>query len=293
MKRLFITGGSGLLGSKFRDILGEKYELITTHHLNPGKNSISFDLNDEKDVFKKITSLNPDLVIHAAALTDVDFCEDHHSEAWEVNAQGTGNIVNACEKTESKLIYVSTDFVFNGKKGMYTEEDETDTLGYYAYTKLKGEEFVQNSDLNYAIARVSVLYGWNRKMNFVTWVIDELRNGKIINIVTDQYNSPTLADNAAEAIIKMFEKDKRGIYHTAGSERVSRYDFALRIAQVFGLNQDLIQPIKSDDLIQKALRPRDSSLSVEKIQKDLDIKMLNTKEGLEKMKKEEDEKVIK
>lgn len=292
MKRLFITGGSGLLGSKFGNIRGEKYELITTYHSNPGENSILFDLTDEKDVYRKITSLNPDAVIHGAALTDVDYCEDHRSEAWDVNAQGTENIVKSCEKTESKLIYVSTDFVFNGKKGMYAEEDETDPLGYYAYTKLKGEEFVQNSDLNYAIARVSVLYGWHRKMNYVTWVIDQLKNGNPINIVTDQYNSPTLADNAAEAIIKMFEKDVKGIYHTAGSERVSRYDFARNIAEVFSLNQDLIRPISSDDLIQKALRPRDSSLSVEKIQKDLDIKMLNTKEGLERMKKE-DEKVIK
>ena len=286
MKRLFITGGSGLLGSKFRYIAGSKYEIVTTHHNNPGENSVSFDITDENDVMDKITSLNPDAVIHAAALTNVDYCEDHPEEAWNVNAKGTDNIAKACEKTGSKLIYVSTDFVFDGERGMYSEEDKTNPLGYYASTKLEGEEFIRHyDDLNYAIARVSVLYGWHTRMNFVTWVIDELKNGNEINIVTDQYNSPTLADNAAEAMIKIFERDKTGIYHTVGDERINRFDFARNIAEVFDLDSSLINPTKSTNFVQKAKRPKDSSLNVEKVQRDLGIKMLNTTEGLNYMKK--------
>ncbi|AEG17590.1 dTDP-4-dehydrorhamnose reductase [Methanobacterium paludis] len=286
MKRLFITGGSGLLGSKFKYIAGSKYEIVTTHHKNPGENSVLFDITDENDVMNKITSLNPDAVIHAAALTNVDYCEDHPKEAWNVNAKGTDNIAKACEKTGSKLTYVSTDFVFDGERGMYSEEDKTNPLGYYASTKLEGEEFIrQYDDLNYAIARVSVLYGWHTRMNFVTWVIDELKNGNEINIVTDQYNSPTLADNAAEAMIKIFEKDKTGIYHTVGDERINRFDFARNIAEVFDLDSSLINPTKSTNFVQKAKRPKDSSLNVEKVQRDLGIKMLNTTEGLNYMKK--------
>lgn len=284
MKRLFVTGGSGLLGSKFLDI-NEGYEIILTHHKNPDETSIFLDVTNQEDVLEKIISINPDAVIHSAALTDVDYCEDHKKEAWDVNAKGTENIVKACEKTDSKLIYVSTDFVFDGEKGMYSEEDETNPLNHYALTKLKGEEFVQNSNLNYAIARVSVLYGWHERMNFVTWAIGELKEKRQINIVTDQYNSPTFADNAARALIKIFDKNKEGVYHVAGNERISRFDFAKNIAEIFNMNENLINPIKSNDLVQKAKRPRDSSLCVEKAQRELGIKLLSTKEGLEEMKK--------
>jgi dTDP-4-dehydrorhamnose reductase len=286
MKRLFITGGSGLLGSKFQYVAGDTHEIITTYHKNPGENSVQFDVTNEKDVAEKITSLNPDAVVHAAALTNVDYCEDHPDEAWNINAKGTDNVAKACEKVGSKLVYVSTDFVFDGERGMYREDDETNPLGHYARTKLEGENFLkEHHDLNYAVARVSVLYGWHTRMNFVTWVINELKNGNEINIVTDQYNSPTLADNAAEAMIKIIEMDKTGVYHTVGDERINRFDFAVNIAEVFDLDSSLINPIKSTNFVQKAKRPKDSSLNVEKVQKDLGIKMLNTKEGLKYMKK--------
>ncbi|MGZ7049167.1 MAG: dTDP-4-dehydrorhamnose reductase [Methanobacterium sp.] len=281
---IFVTGGSGLLGSKFtRDYFN--YDIIRTFNANPENKCISLNITDEKDTLNKIRSANPDLVIHSAALTNVDYCEDHRREAFEINVKGTQNIVKACEKVGSKLIYVSTDFVFDGEKGMYEEGDKTNPLGYYALTKLQGEESVQNSVLDYAITRLSVSYGFHRRSNFVTWVIDELKDGNEINVVTDQYNSPTLADNVTEAIIKIFEKDKEGIYHTSGSERINRFDFAKNIAEVFNLDKGLINPIKSNKFVQKAKRPKDSSLCVEKAEKDLKMKMLNTLEGLNEMKK--------
>jgi dTDP-4-dehydrorhamnose reductase len=284
MERLFITGGSGLLGSKFITITGD-YEIITTYNTNPKDNAVKLDITREDDVLAKIETLNPDLVIHSAALTNVDYCEDHQEEADKINSQGTLNLVKACKKTDSKLIYVSTDFVFDGKKGMYSEDEKTNPLSYYAKSKLKGEEYIQNSDLDYAIARVSVLYGWHTNFNFVTWVINELKAGNEINIVTDEYNSPTLADNAAEAILNIYSKDKGGIYHIAGDERINRFDFAKNIASVFELDETLINPILSEELIRSAPRPMDSSLSVEKARNNLDIKLLNTKDGLKEMKK--------
>lgn len=284
-KLIFVTGGSGLLGSRFNKDSFEKYDIIKTFNRNPENNCISLDITDQSDVLAKIESINPDLVIHSAALTNVDYCEDHQSEAYKINVKGTENIVKACEKIDCKLIYVSTDFVFDGKKGLYDEDDKTNPLGYYALTKLQGEEAIQNSNLNYAITRVSVLYGWHRRPNFVTWVINELKSENEINVVTDQYNSPTFADNAAEAIIKIFKKNKEGIYHIAGGERISRFDFAKDIAEVFDLDKNLINPVKSSKFVQKAKRPMDSSLSVEKAMKDLNIKMLNTLEGLNEMKK--------
>lgn len=284
-KLIFVTGGSGLLGSKFNKDSFEEYNITKTFNRNPENNCISLDITNHSDVLAKLKSSNPDLIIHSAALTNVDYCEDHQNEAYEINVKGTENIVKACEKIDCKLIYVSTDFVFDGKKGMYCEDEKTNPLGYYALTKLQGEEVVQNSNLNYAISRTSVLYGWHRQANFVTWVINELKSENEINIVTDHYNSPTFADNAADAMIKIFEKDKEGIYHIAGDERISRFDFAKNIAEVFNLDKNLINPIKSSEFIQKAKRPKDSSLSVEKARKDLKIKMLNTLEGLKEMKK--------
>lgn len=284
MKRLFITGGSGLLGSRFSKFTDE-YEVTTTYNKNPKEHSVKLDITDEKDVLNKIKSLSPDLVVHSAALTNVDYCEDHQEEAYRINAQGTLNMVKACEKIDSKLIYVSTDFVFDGTEGSYKETDKTNPISYYGLSKLKGEEFVQESDIKSAIARVSVLYGWHENFNYVMWVIDELKKGNNINIVTDEYNSPTYAENAAEAILKIFSKNKEGIYHIAGDERINRFDFAKNIARVFELDETLINPIKSEDLIRKARRPLDSSLSVEKAKNDLNFKFFKTTEGLKEMKK--------
>lgn len=284
MKRLFITGGSGLLGSRFSKFTDE-YEVTTTYNKNPKEHSVKLDITDEKDVLNKIESLSPDLVVHPAALTNVDYCEDHKEEAYKINAQGTLNMVKACEKIDSKLIYVSTDFVFDGTEGSYKETDKTNPISYYGLSKLKGEEFVQESDIKSAIVRVSVLYGWHENFNYVMWVIDELKKGNNINIVTDEYNSPTYAENAAEAILKIFSKNKEGIYHIAGDERINRFDFAKNIARVFELDETLINPIKSEDLIRKARRPLDSSLSVEKAKNDLNFKFFKTTEGLKEMKK--------
>lgn len=284
MKRLFITGGSGLLGSRFSKFTDE-YEVTTTYNKNPKEHSVKLDITDEKDVLNKIESLSPDLVVHPAALTNVDYCEDHKEEAYKINAQGTLNMVKACEKIDSKLIYVSTDFVFDGTEGSYKETDKTNPISYYGLSKLKGEEFVQESDIKSAIVRVSVLYGWHENFNYVMWVIDELKKGNNINIVTDEYNSPTYAENAAEAILKIFSKNKEGIYHIAGDERINRFDFAKNIAKVFELDETLINPIKSEDLIRKARRPLDSSLSVEKAKNDLNFKFFKTTEGLKEMKK--------
>lgn len=275
-----------MLGSRFQDLACENYQIISIHHHNPLKDTISLDITKEKEVLDKLTYLNPDVVIHSAALTQVDYCEENHALAWKVNVKGTCNLVNICEKLGARLIYVSTDFVFDGSKGMYSEDDKPNPLNYYAYTKLKGEEIVKKSELEFAIARVSVLYGWHNRTGFVNWVINELQKNHTIKVVDDHYNSPTLANNAALAILRIIEKNKTGIYHTAGSERISRFQLALNIARVFELDETLIKPVSSSELKQKAKRPRDSSLSVNKVRRDLKIRMLDTKKGLKIMKEE-------
>ena len=272
-----------MLGGRIATVADDEYELVLSHNSNPTDNTVKCDITNEDEVKKIIERENPDVVIHCAAMTNVDLCEDEVDLAYRINGDATGYLAKASESVNAKMIYVSTDFVFDGKKGNYKEDDEVNPLGIYAKSKYEGEVQLQKYSSDWAIARVSVLYGWHERPNFTTWVIDELRKDNPINIVTDQINSPTLADNAAEAMFEIAVQDKNGIYHTAGNDLISRYDFTRKVAEVFDLDDNLINPITSDNFVQKAPRPRDSSLNVGKIEKELNFKMESCVESLERM----------
>jgi dTDP-4-dehydrorhamnose reductase len=289
MDKLLVTGASGLLGSKIVGLAREDYEVIPLHNTNSlHPNSLKLDITNQNQVFNLFNKLKPDAAIHTASETNVDKCETEKKLAWEVNVDGTRNIAEACQKSGTKLLYISTDYVFNGKKGNYNEEDEPNPINYYGVTKLEGENQVIQHCKNYAILRTSVLYGWHPwKQNFATWVISELRQNKEITVVEDHYNTPTLADNLAEMAIEAIPKDLQGVYHACGSERIGRYEFARQIARAFDLNQNLTRPIKMEQLTTWiAKRPRDSSLNADKIRSQLEAKPLNITEGLDRMKRE-------
>ena len=276
MRRLLVVG-SGLLGSNLAKIAVNEFTAFTTYNEHPldmeGCKSYYLDITNREDI-TLIQKLNPDYIIHTAALTNVDHCERDKRLAWNINVEGTKHIAEIARKINAKLIYISTDYVFDGNKGMYKEDAPTNPIDYYGETKLEGEKIVKDLG-DCIIVRPSVLYGWNPiKLNFVTWVIQELKKGKEINIVNDQFNSPTLVDNLAELILELIEEEGEGIFHVSGSERINRYDFAIKIAETFDLNNDLIKPITSDQLNWIAKRPMDSSLDVSKIsriKKPLDI----------------------
>jgi len=286
LERILVTGTSGLLGSKIVKLAEQSFDVIPTHHTCPSfKESIKMDMTDSAEVYQVVANTKPDLVLHVAAETGVDKCEKNRDEAWRINAEGTKSIAAACGKLGSKLIYVSTDYVFDGEKGLYVETDRLNPLNYYGWTKLKGEEFVAEYCQNYSIARTSVLYGWHEwKVNFARWVIESLKRKEPIVVVDDHYNSPTLADNLAEVLLELAQADLVGIYHTAGSERISRYNFAVEIAKKFDLDVSLIAPVKMNELkIWIAKRPRDSSLCINKAQKQLKTRFLNIQESLKSM----------
>jgi len=287
MKKLFVTGASGLLGSKIVELAIEGYEVVQLHHTKPlHPNSLKLDITDQKQLFSLFIKLKPDIVIHTASETNVDKCETQKDHAWKINVEGTKNIAIACNKTGTTLVYISTDYVFDGEKGNYTEQDKPNPVNYYGITKLEGENHAIQYCQNHAILRTSVLYGWHPwKQNFVTWIINQLKQYKEITVVEDHYNTPTLADNLAEITIEAIQKDLQGIYHASGSERISRYEFARQIARTFDLNQSLIKPIKMSELTAWiAKRPKDSSLNITKIQKHLKTRPLNITEGLNRMK---------
>lgn len=287
MKRILVTGTSGLLGSKIVGLAEHSFEVIPTHNTQPFfKNSIKMDITDAARVLRVVTRTKPDVVMHVAAETSVDDCEKNKEAAWKANVEGTKNVAVACCEIDARLIYVSTDYVFDGGKGFYVEGDEPKPVNYYGWTKLKGEEFVRENCQHYVIARPSVIYGRHAlKTNFASWVIESLRRGERITVVDDHYNSPTLADNLAEALLEIAEKDLCGVFHTAGSERINRYEFALKIAQDFGLDANLIRPVKMSELrIWMAKRPPDSSLCINKAQKQLETEFLNVHESLKRIK---------
>ncbi len=205
-------------------------------------NFVKLDISGKAQVEEAFKNIKPDVVVHAATLTDVDKCESNKELAWKVNVEGTKNIVEAAKSAGSFLIYISTDYVFSGEKGCYKETDKPDPINYYGLTKLKAEEIVQTQP-EYFIARPSVIYGSTPaagKVNFALWLIETLRKGERVKIVTDQWNTPTLNTNLAEMTLEVIERRLTGIYHMCGATRVSRLEFAEQIADAFGLDKSLI-----------------------------------------------------
>jgi dTDP-4-dehydrorhamnose reductase len=280
-----VTGSSGLLGRRLVGVLRDDYQVVGIDKYVPeGQRDLAVDITQKERTMESIASSAPDVVVHTAAETDVDRCESERDLARRINVEGTANIADACSKVEAKLILVSTDYVFDGKKGNYSETDEPNPISFYGVTKLEAERIVSSTSSNSLIVRTSVLYGWHpTKLNFVTWILKELRERKILKVVNDHINSPTLADNLANAIRKAIELDSRGILHIAGNEKISRFDFAGRIAERFDLDESLLLPVQMRDLNWVARRPRDSSLNVGKAEKELRIELFRVDRGLEEM----------
>jgi dTDP-4-dehydrorhamnose reductase len=286
--KLLITGASGLYGSKLAQLAIERKIEVNScglQDLSAGCNYIKMDITDRALVEKSFRKIRPDVVVHAASLTDVDECELNQKLAWKVNVEGTKNIVDATKNSGSFLIYISTDYVFSGEVGRYTEADKPEPANYYGLTKLKGEEIVK-TQAEYFIARPSVIFGStpaSGKVNYALWLINTLRRGERVKIVTDQWNTPTLNTNLAEMMLEVIERRLTGTYHLCGASRVSRFEFAEMISDAFSLDKCLIEPVESSSFSWPAKRPRDSSLDTAKAQQDLMVKPLELGDALERL----------
>jgi dTDP-4-dehydrorhamnose reductase len=289
--KILVTGASGLLGTKLCQIaLRKNHSVHAAYSQHKPSFGTPFELNilDQTALQQSFKRIQPEAVVHSAALTDVDKCEIDKELASKTNFEATANLANLCNKFGAFLVYVSTDYVFNGEKGMYSEKDPTDPINHYGITKLKGEEAVQTLD-NYCIARGSIIYGSTSatgKTNFALWLLEKLRKKEEAKTVTDQWNSPTLNVNMAEMIVEAVEKRKTGIFHMSGASRLSRIEFAQNLAETFNLDTKYIIPVQSNQMKWVAKRPRDSSLNVEKAEQILTYKPRRIREALEEMKKE-------
>jgi dTDP-4-dehydrorhamnose reductase len=280
-----VTGSSGLFGRRLMGVLRDDHEVVGIDKYVPeGQMDLAVDITQKERVKESIVRSAPDVVVHTAAETDVDRCERERVLARRINVEGTANIADACSGVGAKLILVSTDYVFDGNKGNYSETDEPNPISFYGLTKLEAERITSLTSSNSLIIRTSVLYGWHpTKLNFVTWILKGLRERQILKVVNDHINSPTLADNLADAIQKAIELESKGMLHIAGNERISRFDFARKIAKRFDLDESLLLPVQMKDLNWVARRPRDSSLNVGKAEKELSIELFGVDRGLEEM----------
>ena len=300
MDRLLIIGSTGLVGSKVAVLAGKHgFEAFNTQNARVSElpRSVQLDITNRDATLNLVEKVNPMAIVNTAALHNVDYCETHKEEANRVNVEGPRNLAEAARDSGSRLVHLSTDYVFDGKRGHYSESDNPNPRQYYAKTKLEGEKVVAQLR-NYAIARPSVIYGWNsleatgipsssgKTVNFVMFLLDKLKQKEIVKAVTDQYSSPTFADNLAEALLRLVKLPENGIFHTAGRSCLSRYEFALKIAEIFGYSTSLVRPVLTTEFKQFAERPKNSCLRVEKAEKVLDMTFLTAEEGISEMKRQ-------
>lgn len=277
-RRVLVTGGNGLLGTKTLGLLLAQGRQPVSASLEPECLNrflgdfpyFQLDITDARAVSNLVADIRPEAVIHTAAFTAVDACETQRELSWRVNVDGTVNVAAACREASVRLAHVSTEYVFDGESGPYTEEDIPHPISYYGLSKLESEKAVRERCSDWAIARTTVLFGEapNVRPSFVAWLVDKLGKGETVRVVDDQIGSPTLADNLAEMLLAVLDSDRQGIYNTVGDSIIDRHSFAVIAAERFGLDPNLIQRIKTSELNQPAARPLKAGLIMEKFKKD-------------------------
>lgn len=289
MKVLF-TGITGLLGRYFITRKLEGYEVFGVYNSNslePEKNLFRADITDKSEISEILKRINPQVIVHAASIGSVDYCETHKDEAYKVNVEGTKNIVDSCLKLGSKMIFTSSNAVYDGNNPPYNEESDLNPLDIYGKTKVEGEKLIEKSGISYNILRLMTMYGWPQKggrANPVTWIIEELGSKRPIKVVDDIYNNHLYAGQAADTIWQIIDKRKeKKTYNIAGEECISRYDLALKVAKVFKLDASLIKPVPNSYFNNIAPRPKNTCFNIQKMKKELGINPLSLEEGLIKM----------
>lgn len=274
MKKVLITGSSGQLGTSLQL---DDYDVIRTDVIQQNKqvNCTILDITNEEPVKDLLEAEKPDVIVHLAAMTNVDGCERNPDQAQLINVEGTKNLLN---HFVGKFIFVSSDYVFDGEDGPYSEDDDVNPINVYGKTKLEAEENVRKLSNDWVILRTNVVWniGGNFKASFADWVVDELQNNRQIRIVADQWNNPAWTVDLGNVIETLIKHDANGLYHHGSSHVINRYDFACMIANVYELNSSLIEPITTKELNQTAQRPLKCGLITKKLEIDFNFTPSNT-----------------
>ena len=293
--KILVTGANGLLGqSLIKQLLEKKYEVAATGR-GPGRLIIAtlegysykeLDITDGPLVEDFILEEKPDFIVHAAAMTQVDECELKKQDCYNINVTATRFIIDAAKAVNAKLVYVSTDFIFDGSSGPYKEDDEPAPVNYYGSTKWVAEKAVEQSGLHWAIARTILVYGVipsTGRTNIVSFVKNNLEQKAPIKMVTDQYRTPTFVHDLAAGILLIIEKNATGIFHLSGEQQMTPYEMAVDIAKFFGLDAGLISKAFSPEIKQPAVRPPRTGFDISKAKKELGYHPLSFEEGLKQL----------
>lgn len=280
-----IIGASGLVGEDLvRAAPNAGLEAMGTYHSHPVPDMQRLDIRSRTEVQLLVAKVRPTIVYLPASLANVDYCELHPEEGYATNVVGVCNVVRAVNNVGAKLIYFSSDYIFDGKAGPYRENDPANPICEYGRQKLIAEHYVALHARDYLIVRTTVVYGWERQgKNFVYRLLNTLEAGQILKVPVDQIGNPTYAPNLAQAVVELALSDARGVYHVVGPERVNRYEFACEAASVFGLDGSLIQPVATSQLGQPAPRPLNAGMVVEKAIAKLSVPLMGYRDGLRAM----------
>lgn len=290
--KILITGSNGLLGQKLVKLILDEgnHQLVATARGDnrlpiPEEDYIfeSLDITNREQVLRVIANHQPDAVIHTAAMTNVDQCELEKEACWNLNVTAVKHIVEACELNNTFLVHLSTDFIFDGENGPYDEEAEANPISYYGESKLAAERILEESKIDWAIARTVLVYGIAHDMsrsNIILWVKKSLEEGKEIKVVDDQLRSPTLAEDLAKGCLLISEQKAKGIFNICGSDLLTPYEMAIKTAKFFNLGTATMKKADASTFTQTAKRPPKTGLLIEKARTTLGYEPHTFDEGI-------------
>lgn len=292
MKKILITGSNGLLGQKLVELLinTKNIQVIATARGNnrlpftEGYEYQSMDITSREQVQEVVANVMPNVIIHTAAMTNVDQCESEKDACWAQNVSSVEYLIDACSKIDCFLLHVSTDFIFDGKSGPYKEDAEANPISFYGWSKYAAEKLVTNSSVRWGIARTVLVYGIAHDMsrtNIILWVKKSLEDGKNIKVVTDQWRTPTLAEDLAKGCALIAEQEAEGVFNISGKDFLTPYEMAIMTADYFKLDKSLISQADSTTFSQPAKRPPRTGFDLSKSQQVLGYEPVRFVEGIE------------
>ncbi|MCP4179642.1 MAG: SDR family oxidoreductase [bacterium] len=292
--KILLTGGTGLLGKSIIDNKEDRDEIISIYKGNyfmanstPAVKHVNIDILDKNKILDIILSFKPEYLVHCASIGSPDFAQKYQQDTWTINVEGTSKIVDICNKTDTKLIYISSNGIYRGDNAPYSEYDKAHPVNFYGKTKLEAEEVAKNAN-EYTIVRPILMYGWNNKCernNIVTLLLEKLNNNEKIFVYNDVFCNPLYSVQCAQAIWKIIKNGHSGEFNIGGGNRVSIYELIKKVAIIFNKDPDLVNPIQQGYFGKLVKRPVDTSFNTTKMENILNIKPLTLEEGLCLMKK--------
>lgn len=289
MRHHLVIGASGMIGEHLvRALNATGQEALATYYKTSLPSAVPLDITNRRDVDSLFASEKPRVAFLPAALTNVDYCETHADETYQTNVLGAQNVIEAANSTDTRLIYFSTDYIFDGRTGPYFEEEPANPVSEYGRQKLAAEHYISLFAKNYLIIRTTIVFGWERQgKNFVARLVKSLRENIPVKVPVDQVGSPTYANNLAQIAVELSESGLKGTVNVTGPDCIDRYGFARATARAFQLDEGLIVPVKTEELGQPAKRPLNAGLITAKITKISNTPLTDYLDGLNKMAHEE------